>query len=47
MTGQGRISHGSYFTIAYEEHLITNTSIHGGIRQKMGVSRFALSKFLC
>ncbi|KAJ7443848.1 hypothetical protein FB451DRAFT_1568568 [Mycena latifolia] len=35
-TGQERISHGSYFTIAAEEHLMTNTSIHGGIRQKMG-----------
>ncbi|KAJ7665896.1 arginase deacetylase [Mycena polygramma] len=36
ITGQGRISHGSYFTIAAQEHLMTNTSIHGGIRQKMG-----------
>ncbi|KAF7351439.1 hypothetical protein MSAN_01575900 [Mycena sanguinolenta] len=35
-TGQDRISHGSYFTIAAEEHLMTNRSIHGGIRQKMG-----------
>ncbi|KAJ7726678.1 hypothetical protein DFH07DRAFT_896448 [Mycena maculata] len=35
-TGQERISHGSYFSIAAEEHLMTNTSIHGGIRQKMG-----------
>ncbi|KAJ7112769.1 Arginase/deacetylase [Mycena crocata] len=35
-TGQERISHGSYFAIAAEEHLMTNTSIHGGIRQKMG-----------
>ncbi|KAK7044911.1 arginase family-domain-containing protein [Favolaschia claudopus] len=33
---QERISHGSYFTIAAEEHLMTNTSIHAGIRQKMG-----------
>ncbi|KAJ6583014.1 arginase deacetylase [Mycena vulgaris] len=35
-TGQERVSHGSYFSIAAEEHLMTNTSIHGGIRQKMG-----------
>ncbi|KAF7360117.1 hypothetical protein MVEN_00740100 [Mycena venus] len=35
-TDPERISHGSYFTIAHEEHLMTNTSIHGGIRQKMG-----------
>ncbi|KAJ7735750.1 arginase family-domain-containing protein [Mycena metata] len=35
-TNGDRISHGSYFTIAAEEHLLTNTSIHGGIRQKMG-----------
>lgn len=34
--GQARVSHGSYFDIAFEEHLMTNTSIHGGIRQKMG-----------
>ncbi|KAJ7832031.1 arginase deacetylase [Mycena olivaceomarginata] len=33
---QERISHGSYFTIAAEENLLSNTSIHGGIRQKMG-----------
>ncbi|THU78798.1 Arginase/deacetylase [Dendrothele bispora CBS 962.96] len=32
---QERITHGSYFTIAWEEQLITNTSIHGGIRNKM------------
>ncbi|CAK5278454.1 unnamed protein product [Mycena citricolor] len=32
--GPGRISHGSYFTLAHEEGLLTNTSIHGGIRQK-------------
>ncbi|KAJ7269545.1 arginase deacetylase [Mycena rebaudengoi] len=35
VTGQERVSHGSYFSIAAEEHLMTNTSIHGGIRQKM------------
>ncbi|KAJ7439459.1 arginase deacetylase [Mycena latifolia] len=35
-TGQERISHGSYFSIAAEERLMTNTSIHGGIRQKFG-----------
>nr|GAT51698.1 predicted protein [Mycena chlorophos] len=34
--GQERISHGSYFTIAAEENLMTNHSIHAGIRQKMG-----------
>jgi hypothetical protein len=37
-----RISHGSYFTIAAEENILSNTSIHGGIRQKMGVRRVAL-----
>ncbi|KAF7316047.1 hypothetical protein MIND_00122400 [Mycena indigotica] len=34
--GPERISHGSYFTIAAEENLMTNHSIHAGIRQKMG-----------
>lgn len=36
-TDQGRITHGSYFTIAAQEHLITKTNIHVGIRNKMGV----------
>ncbi|THU78795.1 Arginase/deacetylase, partial [Dendrothele bispora CBS 962.96] len=35
---QKRITHGSYFTIAWEEQLITNTSIHGGIRNKMSAN---------
>ncbi|KII86771.1 hypothetical protein PLICRDRAFT_268293 [Plicaturopsis crispa FD-325 SS-3] len=30
------VTHGSYFAVAQYEHLITNTSIHGGIRSKMG-----------
>ncbi|KAI0316444.1 arginase family-domain-containing protein [Amylostereum chailletii] len=34
LSAQARITHGSYFYIAYEEGLIANTSIHGGIRQK-------------
>ncbi|KAF9023343.1 Arginase/deacetylase [Hymenopellis radicata] len=33
-TEQDRITHGSYFAVAYGENLMTNTSIHGGIRQK-------------
>ena len=32
-----RITHGSYFTVAYEEGHMTNRSVHGGIRQKMRV----------
>ncbi|KAK7450582.1 hypothetical protein VKT23_012891 [Stygiomarasmius scandens] len=39
-TDQERITHGSYFTIAWEEHLMTNTSIHGGIRNKMSGPEF-------
>ncbi|KAJ7454743.1 hypothetical protein FB451DRAFT_1184600 [Mycena latifolia] len=34
-TGQERITHGSFFSIAADEHLMTNTSIHAGIRCKM------------
>ncbi|KAF9074139.1 arginase family-domain-containing protein [Rhodocollybia butyracea] len=34
-TPQERINHGSFFAIAAEEGLLTNTSIHGGIRCKM------------
>ncbi|KAJ7612472.1 Arginase/deacetylase [Mycena polygramma] len=33
--GQGRITHGSFFAIAAEEGLMTNTSIHAGIRCHM------------
>ena len=35
---QSRITHGSFFTIAKEEGLMTNTSVHAGIRCKMTVS---------
>ncbi|KII95302.1 hypothetical protein PLICRDRAFT_149928 [Plicaturopsis crispa FD-325 SS-3] len=34
-TGQERITHGSFFAIAAEENLMSNTSIHAGIRCKM------------
>ncbi|KAF7370588.1 Arginase deacetylase [Mycena sanguinolenta] len=34
-TGQERISHGSFFAIAAEEGLLTNTSVHAGIRCQM------------
>jgi agmatinase len=37
---QSRITHGSYFYIAHEEGLITNTSIHAGIRQKFADDTF-------
>jgi len=33
--GQERINHGTFFAIAAEENLMTNTSIHAGIRTKM------------
>ncbi|KAJ7584949.1 Ureohydrolase [Mycena floridula] len=33
--GQERLTHGSYFAVAYEEGLLSNTSIHAGIRQKL------------
>lgn len=39
--GQERITHGSFFSIAADEHLMTNTSIHAGIRCKMSVSTFS------
>ncbi|KAI0309502.1 Arginase/deacetylase [Amylostereum chailletii] len=34
LSAQARITHGSYFYIAYEEGLVANKSIHGGIRSK-------------
>ncbi|KII86784.1 hypothetical protein PLICRDRAFT_55683 [Plicaturopsis crispa FD-325 SS-3] len=35
-SAEDTVTHGSYFAAAWHENLITNTSIHGGIRQKMG-----------
>jgi len=34
-TQQSRVTHGTFFSIAYEEGLISNSSIHAGIRCKM------------
>ncbi|KAK0210274.1 Arginase/deacetylase [Desarmillaria ectypa] len=34
-TNQERITHGTFFAVAAEENLMTNTSIHAGIRCKM------------
>uniref|UniRef100_A0A0W0G4K1 Putative Arginase/deacetylase n=1 Tax=Moniliophthora roreri TaxID=221103 RepID=A0A0W0G4K1_MONRR len=35
-TKQSRINHGTYFHVAHEEGLISNHSIHAGIRGKLG-----------
>lgn len=37
-TEQSRVTHGTFFFLAAEEGLMTNTSIHAGIRCKLGVS---------
>lgn len=37
-TDQSRITHGSFFHVAWEEGLMTNNSVHAGIRCKMAVS---------
>lgn len=34
-TAQARITHGSFFYVAHEEGLLSNTSVHAGIRCKM------------
>jgi len=36
ITNQSRVTHGTFFAIAQEEGLISNTSIHAGIRCKLG-----------
>lgn len=36
-TAQARITHGSFFYIAHEEGLLSNMSVHAGIRCKMSV----------
>src|SRR5882757_6626410 len=36
---QARITHGTFFSIAHEEGLLSNTSIHAGIRCKFTVRR--------
>ena len=43
-TEQSRVTHGTFFFLAAEEKLMTNTSIHAGIRCKMNVSCIA---YLC
>lgn len=35
---QSRVTHGTFFYLAHEEHLMTNTSVHAGIRCKLTVS---------
>jgi agmatinase len=39
---QTRIQHGTFFYIAQEEGLIRNTSVHGGIRNKVSVRKTLL-----
>ncbi|KAJ4002241.1 arginase deacetylase [Lentinula boryana] len=36
ITNQSRVTHGTFFAIAQDEGLISNTSIHAGIRCKLG-----------
>jgi agmatinase len=36
-TAQSRITHGSFFYIAREEGLLSDTNVHAGIRCKMSV----------
>ena len=36
---ESRVTHGTFFHIAYEENLIRNNSIHAGIRSKVAESR--------
>lgn len=38
ITDQARVTHGTFFHIAREEGLLSNTSIHAGIRCKLSVS---------
>ncbi|KAG2338362.1 arginase deacetylase [Suillus weaverae] len=35
ITKQSRVTHGTFFTLAFEEGLMSNTSIHAGIRNKL------------
>ena len=37
ITHQSRVTHGTFFFLAAEEGLMTNTSIHAGIRCKLAV----------
>ena len=34
---QSRVTHGTFFYLAHEEHLMTNTSVHAGVRCKLTV----------
>ena len=42
---QSKVTHGTFFHLAKEEGLMTNTSIHAGIRTKLAV-RFHVSRVL-
>lgn len=44
LTEQSRVTHGTFFYLAHEEGLMTNTSVHAGIRCKLGVRLFRLSQ---
>lgn len=35
ITEQSKVTHGTFFTLAFEEGLMSNTSIHAGIRNKL------------
>ena len=36
-TEQSRVTHGTFFYLAHEENLMRNSSVHAGIRCKLGV----------
>ncbi|KAK7063726.1 Arginase/deacetylase [Favolaschia claudopus] len=46
VTDQSKVTHGTFFYLAQEEGLMTNTSIHAGIRCKLGVMALELNAAL-
>lgn len=44
-TDQSRVTHGTFFYLAKEEGLMSNSSVHAGIRCKLAV-RFILKKLI-
>lgn len=45
-TDQSRVTHGTFFYLAHEERLMSNTSVHAGIRCKLAVCCFC-TVFFC
>lgn len=47
VTEQSRVTHGTFFYVANEEGLVSNSSIHAGIRCKLVVNKVLIILIIC